>query len=432
LAVVIPYLPADSQSLGGAGSTTPDQSSPLYPPGSSVSDTAFGAQIGAGSHWAPSPGTFAKSGAMAFTGTARLGCSGVDFNAFLRSFDPHELLSEIRNTLLSGAQAAASNFLVALAYSDPTIVSVLDMMDKKYSSRFSAFSQACHAQAARSHGEQFGAMAMADAADQCFDAEISRGTAPTEAYRRCSIQHQFDGMNLPAAASNADYLRQFTTVPVTADTEALMGLMPDQRIASNSLQLRAPESTVAIMTDRIRIQARTALERIDQGADPTQIATCSGSALNGTSASVEGCLPPGTVSLLATPAFRSASLLGNASRELFKDALASQIAIGAMYANLIELKQQIDRMDVRNGAIADANHAQSRRRNLHAAFNELLQEAESQVKAQEARNEIVRSQILALEKVQSTLNTRAGEIRSDAAKPQFAIRDLVHLFAGSK
>ncbi len=402
---------------------------PGYSQGSSSTDARFGAQLGAGSQWESDlaqPGGGAPI--VSFGGNARLGCSGVDFNGFLQSFNPHEILTEIRNSMLAGAQAAASNYLITLAYANPTISSVLDMMDKKYSARFSAFAQACDSQAARSRGQDAGARAMAAAGDQCFDREVGRGTAPTEAYRRCSILHSFESLDLPATASNADFLRKYTRVNVTREMEALLALLPDERVDHGTYQMRPALITLTSMTGRLRSLSRTALDRIDAGAEPASIAVCSGQEMLSAPGSRDACLPSGAATLLASNVFRSSQLLGPASRTLFKDALSTQIAITSMYTKLLDLFQQAARIDVRPGSGADAAHAGARRHQLQEAISQLLAEADIQVKAQAAKAQLLRSQILALEQVEAALNARSSGLQGEARQPQFGMRDLLGFF----
>jgi hypothetical protein len=401
-----------------------------YGANASARDLGLGAQLGAGSQWQSQfPASSVPGASFGFTGGARLGCSGVDFHAFLRSFDPGELLAELRDSLLSGAQSAASNYLIALAYSNPTISSVLDMMDKKYTARFSAFAQTCDAQAARSRGQDAGARAMAEAGDQCFDQELARGTAPTEAYRRCSIEHTFDGLNLPAAASTEDFLRRFTHVDVTQETLALLALLPDQRIAGGNLQMRPAQLTMASMADRLHNQARAALDRIDAGAKPESIAACGPGALLAATPDPNGCLPANAAALVSSGAFQSARLLGSASRNLFKDALATQLAVSALYASVLELYQQASRIDVRAMDGADAAHAQARRQRLQDQIAQLLLEADTQAKAQAAKAQVVRSQMLALEQVEADFDARGASARTEPKAPQFTMRGLLQLFA---
>ena len=398
----------------------------------SASDARFGARVGAASQWESQIGGTNPRPVLAFGGNVRIGCSGVDLNGFLHSFDPAELLAEIRSTLLNGAQAAASNYLITMAYANPTIASVLDMMDKRYTARFSAFAQACDAQAARARGLDRGSRAMAQAGDECFDAEIARGSAPSQAYRRCSISRNFDGAATPATASTVDFLRNFTHVNVTPDIEALLGLLPDERIDGGSYQMHPPQMTLASMALRLHDQARLALDQLEAGTPPSMIPACDAGAVLGTAAAPSGCLPAAARTLVSSSAFRGSQLLGPAARSLFKDALSSQIAIGAMYAGLLELFQQTARMDVRPGSGADASHIDSRRRQMRESIADLLQEADTQVKAQSARAELVRLQMLALERVESDLEAGAQRSREAARPAQFGMRGLLQMFSDAR
>ena len=402
-----------------------------YEMGTTSTDARFGAQLGAGSQWESQLGsTGGGASGVSFGGGVRLGCSGLDFNGFLHSFDPAEILGEIRNSLLNGAQAAASNYLITLAYADPTISSVLDMMDKKYAARFSAFAQTCDAQSARARGQDRGARAMAEAGDQCYDREVGRGTAPTEAYRRCSILHSFDAFDLPATASTVDFLRKYTHVNVTREVEALLSLLPDERVQDGAYQIQAPRLTVAAMSDRLRTQTRRALDRMEAGVNPSAISLCVADNVLGPAYPTDGCLPSNAAALVTSSAFRSSRLLSDASRALFKDALSSQIAIGSMYSNLLELFQQTAKIDVRPGTGADAAHAASRRRQMRESIAELLIETDAQVKAQAAKMQLVRMQMLALEEVETDLNARARRNQDEVRIPQFGMRDLLQFFSG--
>lgn len=403
--------------------------SPLYSAESSLDDTRFGSVLGSGSQWQSSLPGGVGTGSAGFGGSAKLGCAGVDFNGFLHSFDPSELIGELRNSLLAGAQAAASDFLISLAYADPTIASVLDMLDKRYSARFNAFAQACNAQAARTRGLDAGARSMAEADDQCFGQEVARGTAPTEAYRRCAIQHSFDGLDIPAALPLADFLTKYTSVNVTAELQGLLALLPDERVANGAYQTKPPQITVAAMSDRLRSLSRSALDKIDAGSDPSTMSDCTPDLVLGPGIDGQACLPRNAAPLVDSSAFQASKLLGTASRALFNDALSTQIAIGEMYSNLLDLYQQAAHIDVRVGGTADAEHASVRRQQLRAEIAQLLGEVDLQAKAQEARARLVRSQMLALEQVESGLNARSRAARTDRRAPQFGMRDLIKLFS---
>ena len=367
---------------------------------------------------------------IGFGGDVRLGCSGVDFNGFLRSFDPAEVLAQMRSALLNGAQAAASNYLITLAYASPTIASVLDMLDKKYTARFSAFAQTCDAQAARARGRDRGASRLAEAGDECFDQEIGRGTAPSEAFRRCSIQRQFNGLDVPAAAGTADFIRKYTHGTLSPGIEALLSLLPDERVLDGAFQMQPPKTTVAQMSNRLRAQARLALEQLDAGTSAADIPACGVDTLTGNADATRGCLPADALPLVTSSAFRSSRLLGDAARGLFNDALSTQIAIGSMYSNLLDLLQQTAQIDVRAGSGGDAAHALERRRQLREAVGDLIAETDAQVKAQASRGQLVRMQMMALEAVETDLNTRSRRNEQQQVLPQFGMRGLLGAIAG--
>ena len=116
---------------------------PLYSDRLGSEQLRFGASVGAGSRWVPQ--TNQVSAAGGFGGRVALTCSGLDYSGFLTGFDVHTWLNDLKAQFLSGAQAAALSYLVTLAYSNPTIASVLDLMDHSYQTKFTTFQSACNA-----------------------------------------------------------------------------------------------------------------------------------------------------------------------------------------------------------------------------------------------------------------------------------------------
>lgn len=394
----------------------------------SMSDSRLGAILGTGAEPSYTPPASLTTGAT-FGGEVQVGCSGVDLNGFLQTFAPTELLTELRQMLLSGAQAAVANYLITLAYSSPSIASVLDMLDKQYAARFFAFTQACNAQANRARGESLGATRMAEAGNECYGQEVASGASPTVAYRICSVQHLFTNLNLPATASTAQFLGRYTTWNPTPDSNALLALLPDGRITNGAFQIRAPRLTVSSMTSRYRSLSRAALDRIDSGTDPSQIPACDSNALLATTSDPGGCLPADALPTVSSAAFHSVRLLDPTARILYKDALASQIAVSAMYSRLLDLYERTDRIDAKPGVAADAAEIRARQTRLHAAIGNLLDEANVLARAQEARAGLARAQIEALNAVQAQTAARAGAMANARAEPQFGMRDLLRLFS---
>ncbi len=405
-----------------------------FPPGiatpfsESTSDSRLGAILGTGAEPAYTPPASTSAG-VSFGGAVQLGCSGIDFNGFLQTFAPTELLTELRQMLLSGAQAAAANYLITLSYASPTIASVLDMLDKKYAARFFAFTQACNAQADRARGESLGARTMAEAGNECYGQQIASGASPTVAYRICSVRHLFGNLNLAATASTAEFLRRYTTWNPTPDGDALLALLPDGRIANGAFQTRAPRLTVASMADRYRTLSHAALDRIDSGTAPSQIRACDSNALLAATSDPAGCLPADAFPTVSSGAFQSVRLLDPAARALYKDALASQISVSALYSRLLDLYERTDRIDVKPGVAADASEIRARQTRLHAAIGNLIDEANVLTKAQEARARLARARIDALDAVRAQTATRADALGNVRSGPQFGMRDLLQLFA---
>jgi hypothetical protein len=397
--------------------------------GSDSDDARFGAEVGAATAWQPSyvPLTGA-SASFGFNGHATLSCDHIDFKGFLSQFNPGELIHDMKDVVMHGAQAAAFDYLIALAYSTPTVASVLDMMDKRLADRFHAFAQTCSVQQARRIGEEQGAKKMADASDQCFAKQVSGGASPTDAYRTCSIDHAFGALDLPALANTTDFLRRFTNLNVTREVEVLLGMLPDERIQGGMLQMRAPPTSVAAMTDGLRQRARAALDLVEGGADPTHIAACTADDLSGAGGGDPACLPPSAAALVASPAFRGVRLLNAQSRELYKDALSSQIASVAAYSNILELQQQIARLDVKSNSGVDAQEAMTRRQHLLDQSNRLLGQADTQVRIEEGKLRVARTQLLALEHAEDRLESAGQQLAGENRSQSFGVRDFVRLF----
>jgi hypothetical protein len=400
-----------------------------YGSGSDSADSRFGAQIGAGSAWQPvyAPASHAAA-QVGFGGSVSFSCDHIDFKAFVAQFNPGELLHDMKDQMIHGAQQAVFDYLIALAYSSPTVASVLDMMDQRLSARFAAFAQGCNAQQARRSGEDAGARRMADASDQCFMQQVNAGASPTEAYRSCAIEHTFGGLDLPALAGTLDFLHRYTNLTPTREIEALLNLLPDERIDQGVLQMRPASVSVAAMTEGLRLRARAALDSIEAGTDPGRIASCGAADLSGDTDNIAACLPPSASALVASPAFRAARLLNVGSRELYKDALSGQIATVAAYSNVLELQQQIARLDVKPTSGASAGEAVARRDRLADQASRLLGQADTQLKIEEAKLRLARTQVLALERVEARLDAAGAQLDAESRPAQRGVLDFLRLF----
>ena len=402
--------------------------SSTYGDGMTGYDARYGAAVGASAHWAPAYAPASRySAGVGFGGNVALSCSGIDFQGFLKAFNPVELLTEMKNTLINGAQAAVASYLIMLAYSNPTLASVLDMLDKKYTARFDGFAQACNAQQARRRGEEMGAKRMADAEDQCFAQQVAKGSSPTEAYRVCANIQTFGSFDLPALKQTSEFLRRYTSLNMTNEMNGLLKLLPDEEITDGGMRMRPPALTTMQMYGNIENRSRNAIRSILDGKDPASIPECKEGDIVGSNGNDVACLPGTAANIVNSPAFLSARLLSPPAAEMYTSAMSSQIATTAMHSNIYELRQQVAQMDVKDSSGAGAEEVVRRRESLLRSIDRVEKEADALRKVQEARSKLARTQILTLQKTQEELAVRASAANSRPDSGTFSSR-LTRLF----
>jgi hypothetical protein len=411
--------------IGLASATLPAAAGAPSP--ASISEARFASQLDS-----PLPGLPARPpsppGDAEFAGVSVTPCSSLDLHAFLQAFDPRELLDEMRDSLVSGAQSAVSNYLLTLAYSAPTLASVLDMTDKTLAARFGSFARSCAMQHAGQDGGPESRQRMSQAAQQCFALQVGRGASPTAALRRCALARQFEGLGLPAALPTPEFLRRYTRMAITPRTEALLALLPDARIQDGGYQVRPPRLTMTSLIDRWQAQARHALDLLDGGARAGAMPDCALDRVVDAGVDDNGCLPAAAAPLVNSPAYRGTRLLEPAAREIFKDALAGQIAVVQATADLSDLDQQIATMGLRPQSGADAEEIAARRQALAGQTRQLLEQLELRARLQQARATLARMQVLALQRAQDDLRNRASNLAAERAAPGFGLHDLLRIF----
>jgi len=400
----------------------------------SIDDIRFASQVGAyvptrnrtdfGAGAQPSASTIAPA-AGAFRGTSGASCAGVDLDAFLRRFDPRELLAQLQQSVLAGAQAQVSNYLLALAYSAPTLASVLDMSDRQLHARFASFSQTCAGQQAHAAGPDRPERRMEQAFDQCFAGEATRGASPTEALRHCGFARDFDALTVPAALTTLEFLQQHSDLSITPRLQALLALLPDERIVAGNYQVRAPKAGLPALLRGLQTRSRLALDRVLDGAPPGSVPECAPDAMSDPTATA--CLPHSALALVDSAAFRGARLLGPAALSLFKDALSRQIAVTATYSDLLDLGEKIATLNLRDGSSAGADELLSRQRSLQEQVMRLTEQAELQRKLERARLELAHTQLLALERSRADLQARSDALAPVRKHPALGLGGLLQL-----
>jgi hypothetical protein len=382
---------------------------PLYDASATTREVRFGGTVGSGVLWTPS--TPQSLGAAGFAGRAALTCSGLDYGAFLKGYDAGDFLRELRNQFISGAQAAAMNYLIVLAYSNPTIASVLDTMNHSYSAKFGSFQLACNTQEAKRQGLSEGARRMAAAQDQCYESQVDNGASPTQAYQACADEETLGSLaaGLPAAKSVLDFIRDHTSLQPTAAVTALFGLLPDTRIGANGLEVSPPRVTLYQFNQNAEVRIANALQRVLDGDAPATVQDCAPqSYFVEPSDPGEACLPGNFAGVIQSPAFLGARGLSPSGKQLYRDALASQIAIAATRSAILDLMSQVRQLNVRDGGGASANDVLERKKELQEQIAVLGREADALQAFQQAKANTIRTQILATDLASSTVEEAAA------------------------
>src|SRR4029077_5813054 len=167
---------------------------------------------------------------------------------------------------------------------------------------------------------------------------------------------------LPAALTTLEFLQQHSDLAVTPRIQSLLALLPDERIVAGNYQVRSPKTGLGALSNALRARSRLALDQLLDGVPLTNITECAADSI--LSAVGPVCLPRAAFGIANSPAFRGARLLAPAALSMFKDALASQIAVTAVYSDLLELAQAIAGMNLRIDSGASAAEILSRRRTL--------------------------------------------------------------------
>jgi len=387
---------------------------PLYGAATTSQEIRFGGAIGSGAEWSPeSPQIGSSAG---FGGRAALTCSGLDYGGFLNGYNAGDFLRELRNQFVSGAQAAAMNYLLVLAYSNPTVASVLDTMNQSYSAKFGSFQLSCNSQEARRQGMSQGARRMAAAQDQCYESQVASGASPTQAYQTCANEETLGAVaaQLPAARSMLEFISQYTNLQPGSAFTALLGLLPDSRVGAAGLEISAPRVSLYQFSRNAEGRIAGALQRVLDGAAPADIPPCAAAIYMTPSAgAADSCLPADFAGVVQSPAFLGARNLSPDGKQLYRDALAAQIAVAATRGAVLELMSQVRQLDVRAGAGAAAADVIERKKELQEQIALLQTEADALQAFQQSKANTVRTQILAMD-------LAAESVRRSASLPPAA------------
>lgn len=333
-----------------------------------------------------------------------------DYHDFLQHYDADELIGEWRSVLDAGASSRAARYLLALSYANPALVNVLDMMDRQLGLRFSAMRQVLQQDALNRASDDPAARAWSAYAAACYDRERAHRAAPGLALRRCYQSGEALGRGDAEDASSETFLRSLRGVAWRDDELALLATVPDLRIVHGRLQTRAAELTIEQIHERLRRRTARALEAIE-GGKALEIAVCRGRNWHA-STPASTCLPEGAFLLAKSIPVASLGLRDASARTMLREALASQVATAALRTDLDHLHQKLAHAPAAGYGSPPSSVAGTRLRHLADAIEEVEKEVSRMAAIQAERTQLVRLQVLALERRRRELDIKADRLEA--------------------
>jgi hypothetical protein len=389
----------------------------LYENGTPTSTMEFGAAVGAGNVYQPSNSASANVG---FSGNIGIGCSGISPQAFIQSINPTQIINRFKNTIISGTESGLENYLLATAYSNPTLASVMNIENKTLNANFNMFASQCSLQQAKAEGAQMGARKMAQAHNECFEQQIASGVGPSQAYNNCvdssSALSDIVDNKMPESFGNLGFLKNYTDMNVTSKVESLLGLMQDTKVGKNSsgsasLLVRAPRTTVYKMNANMASHVQYAIQQILGGTPPSDIANCTAKDLNQPASGYTGaCLPTQARNIVDSSGFKAAEQLPPSAQNLYASALSGQIAIADIRAQIIALYNQIDELELQQKKAAEKTTTAAfleKKTDLLKQISALENQVNAMQNYENAKTKIAQTEVAAVELNQSQIQSEA-------------------------
>ena len=366
----------------------------------------FGALVGAMTGYRPS--FAAPSQVSSAWGSAPLqSCAGVDFDTYVNTVKPQEVLNHLQITYQSGPQAGVANYILTLNTSNPTLPATLDMVDRMFTARYQGFAQMCQAQETTRASSDPYIRRMAEATDQCFAARIAKGSSPGEALRECKNGSVIANETIPGKYDLKAFLSNYTNVKVTGDVEYFLPLLADEKYAVGGIQARAPERSLTQTKGFIEDHARNAINKLLDGAKPNDIPACKGENYSRPPSGPDAaCIPDAASALVRGKAFAAARQLSAAEQDMYASALSEQIAAVSVQSALIALRQALANMAPSAGSSVPAGEVIVRRARVLVELNRLESDAQQLAKIADQRAQIARTQLLAMQRAGDQMASR--------------------------
>lgn len=383
----------------------------MYGSSTGTDSTKFGALVGAGTSYRPN---FAAPSAVAsaWGGAPAQSCSGVDFQTFLNSVDPNEVLNNLKGTYQSGKPAPVANYILTLNTTNPTLAATLDMVDRQYTARYQAFAQLCQAQETSRLSSDPNTRRMAEASDQCFSERVGRAISPTDALRECKTAGAIDSENIPGKKELRNFLEDHTNVTVTGEVEKLLPLLSDERITKNGVEVRSPAMSLTQVKGNIEDRTHNALSRVLNGEDPNKLNRCEGTDYEKEPANAqEGCIPDAASSLVRGQAFLAARQLSASEQDMYLSAISEQVAAVTMQSTIIALRQSLINMAPKAGKSVPAGELATRRARIQSEIQRLENDASQLAIIADQRAQIARTQLLAVQRSKEQMDARSRKAK---------------------
>lgn len=366
----------------------------------------FGALVGANTGLRPS---FAAPAAVSSSwgGAPTQSCAGVDFDTFVNTVKPAEILNQLQTTYRSGAQAAVTNYMLTLNTSNPTLAATLDMVDRMFTQRFNGFAQMCQAQESAKLSSDPHARRLSEATDQCFASRVGKGSSPSEAIRECKSAAVVAGESIPGRYDLKGFLENFTNVKVEGDVEYLVALLSDEQVTAQGVQARAPQRSLTEVKGFIEDYSRNALNKILDGTNPNDVETCRGEHFSrAPSSSADACIPVAAATLVRGQAFLAARALNATEQDMYASALSEQMSAVSVQSSVIALRQALMNMAPKSGVSLPAGEIIARRARILAEVNRIENDAAQLARVSDQRAQLARTQLLAMQRAADQIASR--------------------------
>lgn len=378
-------------------------------PANGTADMVFGLAAGSAGSYRPVYARPAAAGAE-WAGAEQSSCTGMDFNTFTNNYRATDLIAAWNNVYQNGSQKAALDYLLALNTANPQLATALDILDRALATRYQSFSALCTAQESRRNSGDSVVKRSAEANAQCFAKKIATaGSSPDEALRDCAKASSYGALGIAAEKDNKTFLRDHTNLTISDDLSKMLDLLPDNKVDSRGVQVKAPNKSITQIKTAIEDNAKTALTKVLGGKRAVDIAECLSKNLLLDEAASDGCVPSQALGLIRSDSFLAARTLPTAQQEMYASAVSEQMASMSARSMIQDLSMTIESMTPKN---IDPREFALRKADMRAEVARLIGDADNLQKISEQRANIVKTNLLAVQQGEAARRRSADQYKN--------------------